>query len=756
MYLKYQKRKMENKEWLYMKSNETPFNFVKGNKLKKIVFVLNGLGVGGAEIQTITVANLLAEKGYMILVIALDRNRSIISRISKKVTVVSLDKNKFFSSVTIIEMVKLIRQWKPEVLLTVNSHSTLYGMGARLFCGYHIPLVSVQHTTIFGKKSDSIKNLLYMPLNRRADEICFVCKPQQDYWMKRYHVRNGTSEVIRNGINLSHFHQQENQQRIELIHPSEKQTNPVFTLCTVAAFRPEKRQEDLVIAVSKLRSMGYHIHIIFVGDGDRREHVASTVRKMNLESAVTFTGNITDIRPWVAHCDAFVLTSIAVETLSIAAIEAMALGKPLILSDIGGASDLVEIDWNGYLYQAGNIEELVNCIKLVTEPGTAYRLGQNSRTRCIQRYDENDMVNQYEKMLSRLADKKKKCIVMLGPSFHTKGGISSVLCLYRNWFYKHAKHQVQFIPTYDGSSRLMDILYFGIAVVRTLLFSIFKKEVIFHIHTASKGSFFRKAILIKMVTLFGKKVCLHMHGGGFDRFLEGSNGKKKAERIKVLQKATRIISLSDSWKRYYSKYVEESRIVVLRNPVVNNETVKQKQININLFRFLYLGRMSKEKGTYDLLQAVKKIEDMSFLLQLYGDGDLSGISQFIQDHHLSHRVVVNGWVPYAEIGRILKSSDALVLTSYAEGLPMAVLEAMGHGLPVIASRVGGIPEVVLNGKTGFLVDAGDIETIADRMKKLIQNPTMAREMGECGTQLAQESFDINTICEQLTTLYDEI
>ncbi len=761
----------------------------------RILFILNGLGVGGAEIQTVSLANALFEKGHHVTLLSLDTNTDIRSRISVGISVINLLKHHFLDLKALMLVAACIRKERPDVICSVNSHSTLYAWFGRLLSpdslpAKRVPILSIQHTTVFGKEKDGLKNLLYMPINRNVESICFVCRAQKEYWGKRYRIGDEKSYVIYNGIDLSKFANYVPPQEpfITNHHKDSIKKEPSFTVCMIAAFRPEKRHGDLLEAVSMLKEEGHAIKLVFVGDGALRSSVEVRAESMGLGSNTLFTGNVDDVRPWLACCDVFALTSGSVETLSIAAIEAMAAGKALVMSDVGGASDLVVDGINGYLYPAGDVKALANCLRSMMQDGSTKRFGRESLARCLANHDARKMTDSYEVLLEQLvarkkfvpasmsgehtrkADEKEKnrvgkadrshegfSVIHLGPSLQTKGGISSVLNLYHDWFVEEHATGVLFIPTYDGNSRIRDILYFTISIIRTVGWCLSGRKLLFHVHTASKGSWFRKSILAGIVRFFGKPFLLHMHGGGFERFMFSGSTRKTERIVRCLREADRVIALSDRWHTFYAKWVDLDRIITLPNPtkIAGNVLMPGNDVEAPI-KFLYMGKVSEEKGTYDLVRAASRLCRSRFVIDIYGNGELAGISRFVDDADLADSVHVHGWVPFHRASALYGLSDILVLPSYAEGLPMTVLEAMGQGRPVIATRVGGIPDAVVDGTTGFLIEAGDIDALAAAMSRFIDNPELVGIMGERAHDRAKEFFDIQVIGKQLMGIYLDV
>ena len=104
----------------------------------------------------------------------------------------------------------------------------------------------------------------------------------------------------------------------------------------------------------------------------------------------------------------------------------------------------------------------------------------------------------------------------------------------------------------------------------------------------------------------------------------------------------------------------------------------------------------------------------------------------------------------------LQTSDCLVLPSYAEGLPMVVLEAMAYGLPVIATRVGAIPEVLTDGQEGFLIEPADVKALADRMLRVAGDPELRRRMGLDARRVAEARFSLDAMVDRIMDIYTDI
>lgn len=348
---------------------------------------------------------------------------------------------------------------------------------------------------------------------------------------------------------------------------------------------------------------------------------------------------------------------------------------------------------------------------------------------------------------------KDYTIYMIGPSFHTQGGISSVLSIYKKSFSE--RFRLVFIPSYSGKARYKDVAFFTLALLRVLLVSVFSKKSIFHIHMASKGSFLRKTILATIPELFGRKFIYHIHGAMFDQFMESAGPVKMNRIINKLSRADKIIVLSHSWLDYFSTFIQPKKLEVVYNPSSTYNGWYKEKANIRPV-LLFMGRYGQRKGVYDLLKAALPLEPDSFLLKMYGDGEVEEVRRFVEANGMQGSVEVNGWVNHDEVNKLYENADALVLPSHAEGLPMSVLEAIGKGMPVVSTNVGGIPEAVIDGDNGYIISPGDVKQLSLRLSMLIKDRDLRVKMGKRSLQLAGEKFSVESIGNKLEAVYKEV
>ncbi|MBK7614776.1 MAG: glycosyltransferase [Burkholderiales bacterium] len=176
-------------------------------------------------------------------------------------------------------------------------------------------------------------------------------------------------------------------------------------------------------------------------------------------------------------------------------------------------------------------------------------------------------------------------------------------------------------------------------------------------------------------------------------------------------------------------------------------------------RLINIGRLCAQKGQLLLIEAAAQLaaEGLAFELVLAGDGEMrEAIEQAIREHDLQDRVRITGWIDSATVRAELLASRALVLPSFAEGLPVVIMEAMAVGRPVVTTRIAGVPELVREGIDGWLVPPGSLADLAAAMRSCLQaDASQLGAMGLAARQRVQERHEAMTEARKLQALFTE-
>lgn len=347
-------------------------------------------------------------------------------------------------------------------------------------------------------------------------------------------------------------------------------------------------------------------------------------------------------------------------------------------------------------------------------------------------------------------------------SVDTRGGIASYVRamrqtpLWRDWNIRH-------VATHRDGSTVGKAAAFATGAVRFVVELIrFRPEVI-HLHASTRGSFARKAILLWISRPTRVPVIVHMHGSGFQADFENSPRMVQLVTRATLCRADAFVTLGELWAERMRAIVPTARIVPIPNGVRLALPVSQPGPH-EPTRMVFLGRVGDHKGTFNLLDAWAKLAcEPGFTtaggsiaqLTIAGDGEVERARLRIRELCLEDSVEVHDWLPEHAVGELLDRAQVLVLPSRNEGQPMAVLEAMARGMCVIATDVGGLPEMI-GGGCGLMIPPDDTEAIATALREVVLKPELRIQYGCAAHARVVERFDTHTIGRRLDALYREV
>lgn len=285
--------------------------------------------------------------------------------------------------------------------------------------------------------------------------------------------------------------------------------------------------------------------------------------------------------------------------------------------------------------------------------------------------------------------------------------------------------------------------------------------VLVHIHMSQKASFFRKLIFILLAKVGHKKILLHCHGSRFDQFYQKGSSWEKALIRWGFSLCDIIITLSPQWKEFYAQVAEPSKVMVLENAIPAELFRKSPEIEKRIpgeSIILFAGEVGERKGAYDLLSIVPELVAIApkTRVLLAGNGDPAKIGTLIKSLQIEGVIQWVGWCNPEDLIRLYHQAQIFVLPSYHEGLPMAILEAMACGLPVVSTRVGGIPEVIEDGENGFLINPGDRQALLAAISTLLADGPLRAAMGSKNIEKIREKYDIPIYVQKLQHIYGEL
>lgn len=348
---------------------------------------------------------------------------------------------------------------------------------------------------------------------------------------------------------------------------------------------------------------------------------------------------------------------------------------------------------------------------------------------------------------------------MIGPVPRIYGGISAVVGMVLDSDLPQ-RCRLTYVAEGTREGPWRKLVRFLTALVRTLWLVLARQVDLLHLHVGDGGSFFRHTLYLALGRFTRVPVLFHWHLPGdasaATRFY-ASGGWFRRRLIRwALSNANRIAVLSPSWQPALAEIAPQAqgRMVALPNPIDCTTVVPPVEpAERSCSRVLFLGDFSQRKGVRDLLAAAPLVlahhpEAQWALCGGEAPADVKAMAA-----GLGTSVSFPGFVRGPEKLRYLQQAALLALPSYAEGVPIAVLEGMAAGLPVVTTPVGGVPDIFVDGVNGLLVPPGEPHALAQAIGRLLDDPDLRAAMGRANRQKALNDFDLPIYVERLLDLY---
>jgi glycosyltransferase involved in cell wall biosynthesis len=227
----------------------------------------------------------------------------------------------------------------------------------------------------------------------------------------------------------------------------------------------------------------------------------------------------------------------------------------------------------------------------------------------------------------------------------------------------------------------------------------------------------------------------------------------------TLSRAALVVALGDRWARRLAAIAPAARVETVPNAVrVPLRPTRGGDTGVHV---VFLGEIGERKGAFRLLETWAKLAAEpevlgSARLTVAGDREVERALCRIAELGIADSARVRSWLSAAAVAELLDSADVFVLPSRSEGQPMAVLEAMAHGLCVVASDVGGIPEMIDDGRSGLLVPPDDIDALEAALRRVLIDPALRRRLGDAARERVRAEFDLDVVWRRFDSIYREV
>lgn len=281
-----------------------------------------------------------------------------------------------------------------------------------------------------------------------------------------------------------------------------------------------------------------------------------------------------------------------------------------------------------------------------------------------------------------------------------------------------------------------------------------------HVHTNSGPGFYARCWMIRCAKMLGIPSLLHMHGASFKEFYAAATDSRKRKIVRLLHLNTRLIVLSQEWQDFFlSIGVAREKIVVMPNSVFVPSIVPKGGSEDKLVA-LFMSRIEKRKGIWDILDVIDANRDLlekyKFVIAGPYTEDYLKVKERLVLLELQDVVTMPGPLTGEEKSAAYRGADIYLLPSYAEGLPIGLLEAMSYQLSCITTPVGGIPDLIVNDESGLMIEPGNSVSLAAALRKLHAEVRLRKSLGKRARQVIQEGYSWQQRSEEISRLYTNV
>jgi len=333
-------------------------------------------------------------------------------------------------------------------------------------------------------------------------------------------------------------------------------------------------------------------------------------------------------------------------------------------------------------------------------------------------------------------------IAMLGATPETRGSIAAVVDAYRaHGLFK--RWPITYIAS-NGDGSVAEKVTIAAKAARDFAALLMQhRRAVVHVHASPGIAFWREAAFMAAAAAAGCPVIIHLHGNGFEPSIRW-----------LLERAAVVCVPCEATRKWVRSVARAADVVIAPPPV--SVAVPEAPEKQNLV--LFLGRLEPAKGVYDLLDAIAALRATipDVRLVCAGDGDRIGVARYAERLHIADAVKFTGWVGPSGKRALLENAAVFALPSYDEALPVSLIEAMSAGVPVVATPVGGMPEVVADGKSGYLVAPGDKMNLQRALKRLLIDKALARSLGAAARETARARFAPERALPAIEGIYEAL
>lgn len=313
---------------------------------------------------------------------------------------------------------------------------------------------------------------------------------------------------------------------------------------------------------------------------------------------------------------------------------------------------------------------------------------------------------------------------------------------------------VRFIASRGPGHVGLSIFYALGFCLRMLAARLVRHADVIHINVASMGSTYRKIAIAMCARMLGIPYVLHLHGAEYRSFWSGDGGFWDRRIRSMFEHASRIVVLGRVWRDFIASRAPGAAGNIVIVPNATEIPLLKHVGGGDSVHILFLGRIGERKGVPQLCDAMGNMKPIGhWRATIAGDGEVEETRARLAELGLTDRVQLPGWVGPDEVAALIASADVLALPSFAENLPVSVIEGMASGLAVVTTPVGAVEDIVTNEQNGLLVPPGDVVALTTALMRLVEDPALRTRLGEAAKAVHRERLEISPFAMALQRVW---
>ena len=784
----------------------------------RILHLIDSFDQGGSERQALDQVRRLHESGkYEIFLATLKADGVLRAQIEKlNLGEIPCYPLKSFygpnAGLQLWKLVRHLRKSKIDLLHTHDFYTNIFGMTAGFLAGVKVRIASRRETS-------GMRTPAQIQLQRAAYALSHQIVANSESVRKKLNeegISNERITVIHSGLDLARVVPPANSSSEETLRRLGVAGWTHF-VTIVANMRHDVKDYPMFLrAAAQISKALPETAFLLAGEGPLQSSLQALAAQLGIAGKTFFLGRCENIAELLSVSDVCVLSSKA-EGFSNSILEYMAAGRPVVATDVGGAREAIAENETGFIVPSGSDELMAErVVALLRDPQNSRAMGERGRRVVEEKFSSEALLRNTEALYERLlADRVKPSrvtfgqtagasppsrpeslpdwlhksghgshspeevqvnssqlrvgkvglpplrplrILMVAPSLDILGGQAVQAARLIARLRELSAFEVGFLPInprLPGVLRKLQSIKYVRTIVTSMLYvaSLFArvpKYDVIHIFSASYLSFVLAPTPAMLVArLFRKRVLLNYHSGEAEDHLT-----RWRSALLTIKLAHQAVVPSQYLVKVFAKF--QTPAVAINNLIELDDFVFHERQPLRPV-FLSNRNLEKHYGVEHVLRAFAIIQQNipEAELTIAGNGpERAALEALAQTLGLQHTTFV-GRIEHSEIVAQYKRAHIYLNASEIDNQPLSILEAFACGLPIVTTNAGGIPDMVTDGESGFVVNRGDYETMAARALELLQNSQLANSMARCGRDECQK-YSWERVGAEWTSVYGKL